>query len=62
MVWFFTALSVVLAMLKLIGIEPVAAWSWWAIFAPFIGSLALAVSVAAILLVAFLCFYSKASP
>jgi hypothetical protein len=39
-------LGVVFVTLKLLGIAPVAAWSWWWVTAPFWGGLALLIVVA----------------
>lgn len=45
----FGLLGVVFVTLKLIGIDPVASWSWWWVTAPFWGGLALVLSVVAVI-------------
>lgn len=38
-------LGIVFVTLKLVGIEPVASWSWWWVTAPFWGGFALAILI-----------------
>ena len=43
-------LGVVFVTMKLIGIEPVASWSWWWVTAPFWGGIALVLVIICIVL------------
>ena len=42
-------LGVVFVTLKLIGVEPVASWSWWWVTAPFWGGFALVIVILAVI-------------
>lgn len=42
-------LGIVFVVMKLIGIEPVASWSWWWVTAPFWGGFALVLGIVAVL-------------
>ena len=50
----FGLLGVVFVTLQLVGIAPVAAWSWWWVTAPFWGGMAIALAVGVIYLLACL--------
>lgn len=41
-------LGIVFIVMKLVGIEPVASWSWWWVTAPFWGGFALALGLMAV--------------
>ena len=46
----FGLLGVVFVTLKLIGIAPVASWSWWWVTAPFWGGIAIVLAITAVVM------------
>lgn len=50
----FGLLGVIFVTLKLLGIAPVAAWSWWWVTAPFWGPIALVLGIAAVVGIIYL--------
>ena len=45
----FGLLGVIFVVLKIVGIQPIAGWSWWWVTAPFWGGLALALAIVGII-------------